>query len=727
MTATSLERLSTEKIAVLLRDDGPFSLLLANYEGREEQRKMLTDVVRAYNKDEIALVEAGTGTGKSVAYLLPALAWAIKVQERTLISTHTITLQEQLLNKDIPLVSQALGIDVKAVLVKGMNNYLCMRKLEEATMERLLLVDNEGHELDRIEEWSHSTTDGTRATLPFVPSLATWERVGAESDTCTAKRCPHYEKCHFFKARREAEDAQILISNHHLLFADLANDKAILPPYSRIIIDEAHHIEDVASEYFAGKASLLNMLHVVGRLAAEKGGKAQGKLPQLKMRIIDHFRECDPPTAFSKVISHIEIELPSLRHDLLKHIVDTFEVFEQFVAHAVPEEGNKKMRLRPEHLTHPLWLEEVVPHVDSLIHITSRYVAILKSIDQTFKEEEDAKLNEMTHGIRQEIAAMASRLQQMCLTLSHMIEPQIPDNQVRWIESNQLKSMVNTHLNDAQLDISDLLAEKLFEPHSSVILCSATLTTNRDFSFIRRRYGLTDTQLPDRAITESIYDSPFNYQQQTLFAIPSDMPAPDHPDFLKTACRAILDAIQASKGNAFVLFTSYSMMRKCTQMIGPELHKKKFPLFKQGDSNRQNLLDQFKKTHRAVLFGTDSFWEGVDVVGEDLRCVILVKLPFKVPSEPIIEARTESIMKNGGDPFKEYSLPSAIVKFKQGYGRLIRNKHDRGCIVCLDSRILNRSYGKVFRNSLPPSAQWVGLTKDLQKVLGMFYFKTVPK
>lgn len=721
---TLVPQLDPEKTAALLDPGGPFSMMLAGYEMREEQRKMLLDIVNAYNEDQISLVEAGTGTGKSVAYLIPAILWSLQNKERTVISTHTITLQEQLLNKDIPLVARALGADIKAVLVKGMSNYLCLRKLEETVSERLLMPENEAMEVDYIQEWSQSTSDGSRSSLQMVPSAPVWEKVCAESDTCSSKRCPYFQECYFFKARKQAQDAQIVVANHHLLFADLASDHMILPSYSRLVLDEAHHIEDVATEYFASKASRLNMLRIVGRLAAEKGGKAQGKLALLKQKMLDYYKTRNEPNPVQKIFNTLSIDLPALRHDLLKEIVDTFDSFQQFLEHLSTAEDEHKLRIRKGHQTHPLWPGEILPNIDRLIQTTGRYTGALESIENDFKSIDDNALDEQTHGIRLEISAMASRLAQCCLALSKFASTEIPDRNVRWIEAQPLRAMINTHVVDAELDVSQALAKDLFSPLPTVVLCSATLTTNRTFSFIRKRFGLTEELLPGKIIKESIYDSPFDYQRQALFVIPNDLPAPDDPSYRELATECILDAIQASKGNAFVLFTSYSMLLQCYNTLSEKLKTLRFHALKQGDTNRQQLLEKFKNTDRSVLFATDSFWEGVDVVGEALRCVIIVKLPFKVPSEPIIQGRAEYIASTGGDPFKDYSLPIAIVKFKQGYGRLIRNKQDRGCVVCLDSRILSRGYGKLFRNSLPSSAQWVGPRAQLAEEMKKFYYRT---
>jgi ATP-dependent DNA helicase DinG len=308
--------------------------------------------------------------------------------------------------------------------------------------------------------------------------------------------------------------------------------------------------------------------------------------------------------------------------------------------------------------------------------------------------------------------------------LEQFIGEQIPSNKVRWIELQMMKSMMNTTLVDANLDIDKTLAEFLFSKFSTIVLCRATLTTNNHFQFFRNRLGLTNELLPKQTIKECVYNSPFNYVQQAMLAVPTDIPAPNDPSFIQAACAHIWQIVQSSRGNAFVLFTSYSMLQSCYALLESRLREQRFHPMKQGDEDRVQLLHKFKMQDRSLLFGTDSFWEGVDVEGDALRCVIIVKLPFKVPSEPLIQARSEAIIASGGDPFIDYSLPQAIVKFKQGFGRLIRNKRDRGCIVCLDNRLMTKRYGRMFLNSLPTCQQAFGSSEELKAKMVDFYKKT---
>jgi ATP-dependent DNA helicase DinG len=731
--------LDAEKAIKILQSEGNLSKIIKGFESREQQQKMMMNIIEAYNKNQIALIEAGTGTGKSIAYLVPAILWAVEKKERSVISTHTITLQEQLILKDIPLVAKALNVSIKAVLVKGMRNYVCLRKVEETRGEQLLLPPQEAEEFAKIDAWSHSTSDGSKSSLSFEPSGHMWDKVCAENDTCNKNQCPYFQDCLFFKARREANEAQLLIVNHHLLFADLATraesenyqDPSILPIYTKIVLDEAHHIEDIATEYFAKKVGQLDLMRIVGRLAAEKGGKALGKLTQLKEKITSSYKTKAPPEGISNILSTLNLDLPGIRTDLIRLIKESFDKFQNFIGLIkLPYKSNddlsneNKLRILPEHYQHAYWAKDIKNHIQELVKVILKYVQTIFGIENSLKSLTHDQLNEQTKGIRFEIEALCSRLTTASLILQEFVEKAPSPSKVRWIEAQMLKLAVNVYITDAELDIAKALVDYLFSKFNSVILCSATLATNKQFDFVKQRLGLTPEYAKNLKVTENIYDSPFNYHQQALLAIPTDIPNPLESSFTAAAAEKIWDAVQASHGNAFVLFTSYTMLKTCYQILEPRFREHKFPLLKHGDGNRQALLNQFRNTDRSVLFGTDSFWEGVDVVGDALRCVIIVKLPFKVPTEPIIQARTEAILAQGGDPFMEYSLPNAIVKFKQGFGRLIRNKNDRGCIICLDIRLITKKYGQQFLNSLPPCQQAFIPSHQLRSHMQDFYKKT---
>ena len=736
-SSTLIPHVDTQKVLQILQPNGRLSLAFKGYEPREQQQQMLLNILDAYNGQHITLIEAGTGTGKTMAYLIPAMIWAAKHKQRTLISTNTINLQEQLIEKDIPLLSKALGIECHAVLVKGMHNYVCLRKLGDAQEEAPFLPDQEKEEIFKISAWSQSTLEGSRNDLPFIPSGSSWDKVNAESDACNNTECPFFNRCFFFKARREAQDAQLLVVNHHLLFADLAcraeadnyEDSSVLPPYQHVIVDEAHHLEDIATEFFADHVSRIDILRTMARLASEKHGIANGKIPLLKKKIADFFGK-DISREATSILSRLTMDLPATRRELLQQLGDAFQAFTLFLSQISPSKqeeagpGESKVRLKSQQYHHTYWKDEIVPRVNQFISLGKTYSISLFSLMKDIQGLKNDKLHEQVKSLFVDIEAYVNRLIQSFEVLDYFINSGEVGNRVRWIETQQLNTLQNVHLMDAELDVSQHLVNAFFKRFSTIVICSATLTTNQKFEFIRNRWGLKDANFPGRSIKEHIYGSPFNYQQQALLAVPSDMPLPSDPRFNQAAAEQIWNAIKASRGNAFVLFTSYGMLKTCHEILSVRLAEQGYPVFKQGDNHRQVLLDGFKNTDRSVLFGTDSFWEGVDVVGDALRCVIIVKLPFKVPSEPMVQARTENILEKGGDPFYDYSVPHAIVKFKQGFGRLIRNKQDRGCIVCLDVRVLNKTYGKLFLNSLPTCQQVFAPGKEVQAKMEEFYRKT---
>jgi len=724
--------LDDEKALKLLDSDGPLASKLKNYEERREQKEMMRHVLDAYRDGQVALIEAGTGTGKSLAYLIPAMLFALRHKERTLISTHTIALQEQLFHKDIPFLAKALGIDLKTVLVKGMGNYLCLRKLQDAMQELLLVPEEERKELEQIDAWSGKTSDGSRSELPFHPSSEVWEKVAAESDACNRDSCPFYRQCHFFKARKRAQEAQLIISNHSLLFSDLAyraqGGQGLLPDYNRIVLDEAHNIEEIATDHFAVRASEALLMKTLGRLATQKSGKNFGKLPLLRQKLLkkpgkEAFSAPDP------LIDRLENSIAGQVREVRQKGYEAFEAFASFIEAVNPspegsEEGEGKLRILETHQKHPLWNELLLPKGGAFIEAAKKLTVSLQNLVSDLNSQEEEELRLEVAGLATDIGALAERLEMIAQNMESFTAARCPPEQVRWIESIKKRGWSNVHLIDASLDISKLLAKNLFLAHPTAILCSATLTTGKKFSFIRKRLGLVPELIEEKEVTENLYCSPFNYQEQALLAIPNDMPYPAHPDFTKEAAERILDAVRISYGNAFILFTSYSMMLKCHALLKNRLKEERFSCFVQGEMGRRQLLKQFQNSRRSLLFGTASFWEGIDVVGEALRLVILVKLPFRVPTEPIVEARCEALRKEGGEPFFEYQLPAAIVKFKQGFGRLIRKKRDRGCILCLDPRLITKPYGKQFLASLPPCGRVLGSREELKKTMKAFYRRT---
>lgn len=627
--------------------EGSLARLFGAFEERGGQIAMARAVLKTYQDSSSVLIEAGTGVGKSLAYLVSAVIWAMRHQQKTVISTHTIALQEQLLKKDIPFLLHALGADLKAVLVKGMGNYLCLRKIEERPDHPLVHFSQKAHE-------------GCRSEIAFPISREAWDEVKAESLSCNHVHCPHYRNCFFFKARREAEDAQLLVVNHHLLLTDVAlkqkkrkgEDLSILPSYSHLIVDEAHHLEPVALQCLSDRVDGLLLIRALAPLFSEKHRVfLQNTLSPDKYRAIAH---------------RIEIDLPAEKH-LLTLLID--EAFKQIRGLFLSQ---TRVRLRQER-------EPLKEKFLSLAIALTGFAQGLTSLAQEI-EEKSAIV---------ELINTSLRLEESAVILERFFEAPDSLDEVRLAES----TAQSTALVETGLDVSFKLQEGLFKTVKSAVLCSATLAANRDFTYVRSRLGILEGR-------EEIYDSPFDYAGRTLFAIPNDLPDPSSPLFLTTIPHQIRQLLLASKGGAFVLFTSYEMLNAVYEQIYKTVP---FPCLRQQEASRTVLLQRFKATPGSVLFGADSFWEGVDVPGDALRSVIIVKLPFKVPSEPIEEAQKEALTAQKKDPFKEKNIPEAVVRFKQGFGRLMRTTSDGGSIICLDNRLLTKKYGKYFLNSLPPS------------------------
>ncbi len=724
--------LDADSLLKLLESKGRLNGFLNGYESRIQQQEMMQAVIRAFNSKHISLIEAGTGTGKSLAYLIPAVVKAAGDNRPVVIATKTINLQQQLTEKDIPLVRKVLGFDFKYALVKGISNYVCLRKLKDTENELDLLTPAESKQLGRIRAWASATPSGSKSELDFKPYSSVWEKVGCEFDTCTFRKCPHYEECHFFKARKEAEDAKILIVNHHILFADLAmraadenyDDAALLPNYRHVIVDEAHHIEDVATEFFADHVSRLDFMKILGKISSEKTGTDAGRLSIIKKKVMQACKQA-PKDQFDKLMTLFNVSLLFSRREVIRGVAEFFHTLTQFFNNKQKDgEEENKLRLFQSYTSDCFWLEEVKPQAEAFLRSIKSYTHTLHTLCREIKEIDHQPLQEQTAGLIAEISAYADRLDAKAAIVEKCTFEEIGKERVRWLETSLVNTLQNITMIEAKLDISSYLVENFFKKIETIVFCSATLTTSGNFTYFKNRLGLSSDELSYRSVDEEIFPSPFDYRKQAMLVIPSTLPPPQHSSYIDKASETILQAVKASHGNAFILFTSYTMLRQCCEKLSPILRKLRFVILKQGDDQRQTLLNHFRNTNRSVLFATDSFWEGVDVSGEALRLVILVKLPFRVPSEPIFQARSELIASQGGSPFLEYSLPSAIVKFKQGFGRLIRHKNDRGVVMVLDSRLMTKGYGKHFLKSLPDCPHL--FTENPPKDLEAFYKRTYP-
>ncbi len=651
--------LSAKRIKDVLAQNGFISQNLENFEERPEQIEMSCAVRRAFDSHRNLAVEAGTGVGKSFAYLVPAIQYAVNNAEhdtsskplKTLISTYTITLQEQLINKDIPLLLKCMPNNFTAVLAKGRNNYLCKRRLRFALEMQRYLFDETADELHEINEWSKNTKDGSLSDLNFWPNSQTWDKVKSEHGNCPGRKCENYSDCFYRNARRKMNQADIIVANHALLFSDLVLKEegfSFLPEYQFVVIDEAHNIEHVAEEHLGINISSGRFKFLLDRL--------------YNPRIHKGF------LAYTKA------------HDAMDIVVDTGKAANRFFknVHAWFEENKKETSGK----CYKNFVEDnVTGYLNNLKIELSKIAKNTKDKDEQF---ETKRFSDICFELVQDINAF--------LRQSH-------EDQIYWVEVGGSRG-TKVSLRSAPINVGPDVKKLLFEKHDSVILTSATLSVNgesdkKGFEFFAGRIGLED-------FDSLKLGSPFDYEKHVTMYIEKQLPDPNQRDFITEASEAIKKYIAKTQGRAFVLFTSYSMLAEIAEQLSGWLKENEIMLFQQGsDMDRTTLLTRFKAEGRNVLFGTDSFWQGVDVPGDALSNVIIVKLPFAVPDQPLLAGRLEQIKEKGGNPFFDYQLPSAIIKFKQGFGRLIRKKTDSGIVVVLDSRILSKPYGKKFLNAIP--------------------------
>ncbi|MBN1559127.1 DEAD/DEAH box helicase family protein [candidate division KSB1 bacterium] len=723
-----IQALQTDDIKKLLLPGGPVSRKLSGYEDRPQQIEMIDYVAEAFNDNKISTIEAGTGTGKTMAYLLPSIYWSVKNRQRIVISTNTINLQEQLVKKDIPFLQKVLPVKFEAVLVKGRSNYVCLRKVDDIEGEfDLYTEEEERDELKALIGWAKFTKDGSKADLAIMPKSTVWEKIAAESDTCTHNRCVHFRDCFVNRARRQASRAQILVVNHHLLFADLAirhqtgsfQDAAVLPPYQKIIFDEAHHIENVATNYFGSQITRAGIIRILHRLHRKQKSVEKGFLHSLRFKVLQQ-RQDIPDDLVERIIDKIRLQLAPAVEQLVQQtdtIMDLlFSALQHHHTGAVDAEI--KIRLLPHVIDALFHGEGLTVHFKDYIQTIRLFVADLHDLIALAKKCR-GRSEDNWQSLIIELQAQAERLAAVGDVLHEIIFTWDEDH-IRWIEARpgwRGKSIIRFQM--SPLEIKNTMKNAVYEAFDTVVMTSATLTVESSFHFLAERIGLDSVQADRR--TEVILPAPFDYERQVLLSIPMDMPDPRHSTFAQELGKSIFKALTISEGRAFILFTSYGLLNMIYRQLEESLRMIGISALKQGAENRHELLKRFKRDKTSVLFGTDSFWEGVDVEGDALESVIITKLPFKVPSEPIIEARYEAIEKNGGNAFMDYAVPLAVLKFKQGFGRLIRRKTDRGSVIIFDNRVIQKSYGKKFISSLPTCRTVVGNREEVFAELKAFF------
>ncbi|HEY7212527.1 MAG TPA: helicase C-terminal domain-containing protein [Bryobacteraceae bacterium] len=611
------------------RRDGLLSRFHPNYEFRAGQLEMAEAIEAALADKQHLIVEAGTGTGKTLAYLIPSILSG----KRVVISTGTKNLQEQLYTKDIPFLQSLFEEPLRVCYMKGRSNYLCRQKLYDAEREPVLSGIEEIREFQIIREWEQTTETGDRSELTQIAEASsTWWKLDARSDACAGQKCKQFERCFITEMHRRAHESDIIIVNHHLFFADLAvRDQpfgAILPDYSAVIFDEAHEIEDVAGQYFGMSVSNLQIQELIKDTAATSRRKF--------------------------------FATPELDRALIQ----------------VGDRSDEFFRLFPTEGRHGFTGQDRF-----LANHAGAYREILLAVDML-----GTRL-ELVEGAIEEIIPLVRRAKLLRQALEFWMEAR-DTSFVYWTEARGR----GIYLQATPIDVSRILPERLFDKLDTVVLTSATLAVAKSFGFTQERLGLPHAQT---LFLESAYD----YEQQVLFYVPPHLPDPRQPEFARRAADEIERLVEASRGRAFLLFTSYSQMRQIYELLRRRLE---YPLLLQGEAPRTALIETFRRTPGAVLFGTSSFWQGVDVQGEQLSCVIIDRLPFAVPSDPVVAARSEDVRSKGGNAFRDYHVPQAALALKQGFGRLIRAANDRGVLVLLDNRIIRLPYGRVFFESLPP-------------------------
>lgn len=698
-------KLNPETTAAYLREGGALDSLSEFYEERPSQVSLTRDICKVFNNNGIGVFEAGTGVGKSFAYLIPSMLWAINNNHRVVISTGTINLQHQLIEKDIPFAKKIIDKDIKAVLVKGRQNYICKRRLFDALDEPDLFSD-EDDELRQIENWVKNTETGSKNDLSFMPSESTWQRVNSESDGCMGGKCQYFEKCFVMKVRKIASEANILVVNHHLLFADIEarlagagfDDAVVLPPYRRLIFDEAHGIENAATSFFSESITKFRFVKQLNMLYRQKKGAAAGHLFTLE--------------ALSSQ--------GDLVNDVLSSIQNIKGAMQDLDAVAISVLDNNytiRLSVKTERL-----FESIFIKFKKLQLEIADFSGLVRQLIEGIPEDDRAVAAVW------ESKQVLRRIDEIGILCKNFTEWQEHPDKVFWIEKNAFSSSISkktgetTYVRFVQtpLEIASKMNAGVFEPMDSVICTSATLRTGNNFHYFMGRSGVTFAET--ERVCFGDYESPFPYDKNAMLLIASDAPNPNDFSFQAYVEHSVPRLISASGGRSLVLFTSYDSLRKAWEVTLNSSLCSGIKIYKQGDDDRFRLLENFKKDNTSVLFATDSFWEGIDVPGESLSQVIIVKLPFRVPSDPVFAARSEDVERRSGNPFMELSVPDAVIKFRQGFGRLMRRATDKGIVTVLDKRLYANKYGQIFINSLPKIKTKVISISECEKEIENFLY-----
>ncbi len=691
--------LDADALAHLLGPDGAFAQNFPGYEYRPQQVEMLRAIADAFNDGATLLVEAGTGTGKSVAYLVPALFWAAQNNQRVVISTNTINLQDQLYLKDIPDLRALLPFEFKAALLKGRSNYVCRRRLDTLRKSDKLTAE-EVRVLAKVLAWLPSTTTGDSAELTLMGAEnQVWSRLSSDQDHCSAEHCAlrQENKCFFYRARDKAESAHVIIVNHALLLSDVATENHVLPEYKYLVVDEAHHLEARATEALSFEASRSTLETLLRGLANERGG--------LIGNLAGSLRNSDVPTQIKREVQNIFDDVALDVDRALRGAYDFFNALDGFLERQeqLPGESDsrydRQVRLTPARGAYADWSRsEIAGEEFGAMLVKARDG--MEKIYNAWSDLDDYEVPSHPE-LEQELTFAMRRVSETRAQMEALVtKPNA--NGIYW--ANIKKNNGDLSLHAAPLFVGDLLQKQLFAGKDATILTSATLCVDKNFNHIKSRLGIGDWS------DELAVGSPFDYAEAAMVYVPTDIPEPGQPGYQKALEAALVELFRATQGRALVLFTSHSQLQATYRSISRPLEEDDVMVIAQNlDGSRRQVLETFKTQERTVLLGTRSFWEGIDVAGDALSCLVIARLPFAVPSDPVFAARSETF----DDSFAQYAVPEAVLRFRQGFGRLIRSKNDRGIVVVLDRRVLSKNYGRIFIESLPPVSKYQGSLKEL--------------
>ena len=685
--------------------DGILAKEIKGFEYRQEQEEMAQYIQEAINEDKKIIVEAGTGTGKTLAYLIPAIKWAVANKKKVIIATNTINLQEQLLLKDIPLAKSIIKDEFSYVLVKGRNNYVCKRLFNELVLGKSIDIETFSMEareqIEYILKWGNKTKTGDKAELPFEVYPDVWELVQSTTELCLGKKCPYRKECFYMKTRMEKMEADILISNHHVFFADLNvraetdfdSEYLILPRYDMVIFDEAHNIESVARSYFSVEVSKISFTRLLNRIYQRKNKRKKEKSALIRVEDTIDEKDLEDSQQYIDLLNTLKEEISILQNIGDEYFDEIRKIYE------TNTEAPIKKSLNNFEMTKSRFLENLREKKDIFQTKLADFLNLMMIFNNVIDEEKDKN---------PEVINFNNHLKMFKAYIDSFkfINSFEDDNYIYWLDINSKRT--NVVLTATPLNIAQKLSTVLFDNLDRLVFASATIVVNGSFDYFKKSLGLDEEDC-----IEAIIKSPFDYNEQMSVYIPSDIQDSENINaFVSDASRFILNILLKTNGKAFILFTSYTMLNQIYYSISKKLKDKGFEVFLHGDKPRSQLIKEFKEAENPILFGTTSFWEGVDVQGENLSNVIITKLPFLVPTDPVVSAISKKIEENGGNSFTDFQLPEAIIKFKQGVGRLIRKKTDSGNIFILDNRILKKRYGSLFINALPSQKNIKILEKD---------------